>query len=56
MQVSEINLNYVDNTLISNIEIHFKPKFPFLHLLKTGYQKFFGVFRGIEMEHWLKLA
>ena len=55
MQVSGIYLTYVDNTLVSNIVlIHFEPTFsistPFKNIRTSG------VFRGIEMEHWLKLG
>ena len=53
MQFSEVYISHVDNTYISNIVlIRFKSAFSFLHLVKiSGYQKFSGVFRGIEMEH-----
>ena len=55
MRLSGIYLTYVDNTLISNtVLIHFKPTFSIstpLENIRTS-----GVFRGIEMEHWLKLG
>ena len=58
VQVSKIYVSYVDNTLIRNIVlIHFKLTLWFLHLLKTlRYQKFSGIFRGIELAYNIGLS